>query len=350
MIGPGGHSAIGLHFDQRCFRAVQLSRHHGQWSLSAAARVPRSDPSDAPSVGELKSLRGILGRQGFLGASVVLAMPTQRMLLGVVEVPPRSSGAPTDEIARAELARVHDYTPGAIEATCWELPPSPGSQTPPQALALACPHTASEPLLDLFEEAGFDVAALDGEMPAVLRACAGRLASHGITGILDIGWTETGLSLLADGQIIYHRQIADAGIANVAGGLAEKLEVDDRIVDRLLAGSGGSGSTGAAGNVDRAVSDALEAHWRVSLTEMAAPLSYVAHQYASGSVAQLLLAGYMPSDSRANDFFSVKLNCPVHVVRPRDLAPCTSDLDEKATDSSLTTAVGLASFRSGGML
>ena len=341
MIRSRGHSPIGLHYDQRSFRVVQLSRRHGRWALAAAARVQRTGRGQCPDIGELKSLQTVLNRQGFVGSRVVLAVPTSQMLMGVVEVPPRSSGAPIGEIARSELARIHGCNPVSIESTCWELPRVLGGQTATQALTLGCPHAVADPLLDAFDEAGLDIAALDSEVSAAIRICGRRFAGDGLAGIIDFGWNDTQLSLLLGGQILYHRTIVDAGIGPIATQLAETLGVDDTIVDRLVTAST---ADGAGGNVHDAVRDALEAHWRLIVEETAAPLSYVAHQYVDADVQELFLTGYTSLDDRAAEFFAAKLNRPVRAVRPSDLTTCLPDLADKAADSSLTTAVGLAEF------
>ena len=337
-----GYSAIGLHYDQRSFRAVQLRRQRGSDTLTAAARVHRSGTGECPDAGDLRTLRNILDRQGFVGNRVVLAVPTQQMLMSVVEVPPRSSGAPINEIARSELAQIHGCSPAEIESTCWELPPVLGGQTVTQALSLGCTHAVADPLLDAFDQVGLDVVALDGEIPAAIRACRSFLVDDGATGILDLGWQEAGLSLIMGGRIIYHRTIGDAGVGPIAERLSEKLGVDATIVDHLL--SAADTDEGPNRSVREVVNGELDSHWRLIASELEAPLSYVTHQYANATVHDLLLTGYTSADDRAADFFANKLNRSVRTVRPRDLAGCSAELDEKASDPSLTSATGLAGF------
>ena len=332
-----------MHYDQRSFRAAQLGRQGGRWTLTAAARVHRPGQSERPNVGELAALRNVLDRQGFVGNRIVLAVPTQQMLLGVVEVPPSSSGAPINDIARSELAQMHGCDPRAIESTHWVLPPVLGGQSTSQALAMACSHAVADPLLDAFDQAGLDVIALDGEVPAAIRACQSFVSPDGMTGILDLGWHEAGLCLLLGGKILYHRSISDAGIGPIADGLAETLGVDSTIVDRLVTASE-SDADGPNRSVRSAVNTELETHWRLIASELEAPLSYVTHQYMNADVQELLLTGYASLDDRAAEFFSIKLKRPVRAVRPRDLVACATGLADKAHDASLTTAIGLARF------
>jgi Tfp pilus assembly PilM family ATPase len=343
VIRSRGYSPIGVHFDHRSFRAVQLVRQQGRWAMTAAVRVHRTGQDDIPTVSELKTLRGILDRQGFVGTGLVLAVPTSQMYVGVVEVPPRSSGAPIGDIAQAELARINGCEAGDLESAHWELPPVFGGQTATQALALGCAHTVADGLLDAFDQAGLDVIALDGEAPAAIRACKQRASGTGMTGILDIGWQDTQLNLLLGGQVLYHRTIAGAGIGAIAEQLAQTLGVDDVIVDRLLTTSASS-PNGSTHGVHEAAQEALEAHWRLIADETQAPLSYVAHQYMDADVQELFLTGYTSLDDHAAEFFAAKLDRPVQTVRPGDLASCGSDMADKAADSSLTTAVGLAEF------
>ena len=88
-----------------------------------------------------------------------------------------------------ELSRLHNIAPDSFEMAYWDLKAAAGSKPVTHTLAVACPHEAANALLDVFEDAGFQVAALDVRGAAAARACAPLLLpAPQITAILDLGW------------------------------------------------------------------------------------------------------------------------------------------------------------------
>ncbi len=78
----------------------------------------------------------------FAGRKAVLAVPAEKLLRGIVELGPIESGAPIDQVARMEFARVHNRDPQSFEMVYWMLPPSPARQGRSQLLAAACAAVA----------------------------------------------------------------------------------------------------------------------------------------------------------------------------------------------------------------
>ena len=122
IAGTARYSPIGLDVGSRCIKAVQFSRSHKGLRICAVACIDRSGKGTAILAAEAAALRDILARQGFRGRKLVLGGPPARLLSGVMELPPRASGAPLDQIARIELARAHDCPPDSIDLSWWELP------------------------------------------------------------------------------------------------------------------------------------------------------------------------------------------------------------------------------------
>ena len=180
-------SPIGVSMDGSYLQAAQLARHGGQWFISAAARVGQpSAPGDSPGL-PIAELKDLLSRRGFSGRRLVVGLPPEALLTGVLDVPARGSGAPVDAIAQAELARMHQCDPKSLEIANWGLPQA-GRKDTAQVMAVACPHQTAETVLGPFEEAGFDVMALDSQLHGLLRAAERELAADGITAILQLGW------------------------------------------------------------------------------------------------------------------------------------------------------------------
>lgn len=243
MIGftSARRSAIGLDVGPRWIRAVQLHRRSGVTSVAAAARLPRTAVADAsghwslPGPDELAQLSQILWRQGFAGRAVVLAAPPDVLLSGAFEVPPRSSGAPIDTIARAELARMHRLEPAAIECAWWELPAGIRETETTQVMAVGCEQSAAEALIDGFAAQDFIVRAIDAPSIALARAMRAHTSPPPVlAGILDIGWAGSLLAVVRNHTIVYERRLPELGLDSVLSRLKDKLAIDDETASYLL--------------------------------------------------------------------------------------------------------------------
>src|SRR4051794_17457208 len=107
----GAYGPIGLDIGSRWVKAVQLAGRGESRSLHAAAVLPTPVvPSVKDPVAEAEMLQTIaarlssqLVRQGFHGRDVVVAAPAHRLEADLLELPPRGSGAPLDDLARVEI-------------------------------------------------------------------------------------------------------------------------------------------------------------------------------------------------------------------------------------------------------
>lgn len=79
-------SPIGIDVSGRFMNAVQLTRHGRGWRIDAASSVPRSDAAMPLTVEELSRLASMLYRQGFRGGGIVMAVPTERLVTGMLEL------------------------------------------------------------------------------------------------------------------------------------------------------------------------------------------------------------------------------------------------------------------------
>ena len=207
---------------------------------AAPAQIFHTGPLTAD---EIQTLRDVLARSGFEGDRVVLAAPPAVLLQSVLELPPRSSQAPIEQIARLELARSHKCAPDSFEMGCWDLPPVAAGQSVKAGkgtlvMAVGYPHAAADPILDAFDAAGLQVVALDAAPCAIARACAPAAVlvgpEGGMTAILDLGWSAASLSLIHCGAIIYGRVLADGGLGTLHHTLVRRLNLELDVVDYLL--------------------------------------------------------------------------------------------------------------------
>jgi len=239
---------VGIDIGTREVRLAQMVRRAGTWRLGRGAAVPRVHPGQAVDGDEAERIADVMARRGFAGSRAVLLAPYEETVTTILELPPRTSGAPIDQIARAEIAREHKLSPSAFELAMWDLPRPARAGEATYAMATACPHDAAEALLTHFDGAGLAIEALDSRCVALARA-AGPLVSSGAAAILDVSWTGASLVILTGGTIVYERRFA--GMARLHEMLREELGAAPELADHLLRTVGVDGGAGRRQSASR---------------------------------------------------------------------------------------------------
>lgn len=339
---------IGLDIGAHDIKAAQLDRSRGL-RLKAAALVPRSTPDAPIDRGEIRRLCSVLRRQGFSGTSAVLAVPAAQLLRGILELPPLDAGAPLDQMARMEFARMHGRDPQSFELVYWMLPESSGRKGRTQLIAVAFGHAEADELLDMMEAGGLNVQALDVHSRALLHACAPLLAgSDGIVGIVDVGWSCCQLLIAYNGVVVYERSLPEAGIRRLSEALSEQLCLDQAALSLCLreAGPAKRSAPGAGGDCFAPARAVIAKHFEDAVEELRASLSYTLQQHPGTSVARLLLVGGGASIPALDEYLGSALDIETRTVSPADLAECPLSLlaTGKCSTGALTAALGLAQF------
>jgi Tfp pilus assembly PilM family ATPase len=376
-------SAIGLDAGARSVKAIQFARDRfgdGTWRVAAAAEVPREAGSQDPAAGqpaasqtmapakaavlspaEVGRLIATLERQGFDGSDVVLAVPNDRVFSSMLELPPRSSNAPLEQIARVEMARAHRLPPDGFEMGSWDLPAAARATRQTHVMAAACTHSDAAALMDPFEAAGLTVTALDVKAAALARACGPLLDADagGITGLVDLSWTAATLSLMYQGVVIYGRTLGDSGLHKLYATLTGRLGLDGEVIDYLLSDTGlaaGHEKPGAAdapapsAAVARKTKNATDAagliaaHFEAAVHELQVSLSYAQHQYPDTPLSRLLVVGGGACIRGVTEHLRRTLGIEALAVAPTDVATCPAHLSGPCSSPALTAALGLAQF------
>jgi len=227
-------TAIGVDIGTRTIKAAQLCRSNGQYRIVALALFPRVKLAEQIDTQEILSLRDFLRRQGFCGNDVVLAVPDEKLLRGIIELPSRVSGDAVGQMARMELSRLYHVAPDSFELVYWELASADKaafrltdkSKPTTQTLAFGCPHDVANAYLAAFEEAGLNVMALDVRSAAAVRACLSlttspesscRKTEAGLTCLLDLEWNSTKLLLVLGQTLIYEKFVGCARVPAFGG-------------------------------------------------------------------------------------------------------------------------------------
>jgi type IV pilus assembly protein PilM len=340
------YSTIGLDVGSRAVKAVQLSRAGREQRIVACASFPRAGPEAVPTAAELREVRSILRRQGFVGRDVVIAAAGDKLRSGILELPAKAAGVPMDQIARAEFGRVHKLDVNAAELSWWELPASSRAAKGTSVMAVAYPHADAEPHVSAFDEAGFRVRGVDTPTSAVARGCLPLAAGKRSFGTLELGASAAVLVLVRDGIVVYERRIPDAGTGRLLAELEARLGAGRDAAEHVLADVGLSPAGAASANDDARFASARELiarHVDASLAEVRRTLAYASHQYANEPVELLLLCGGGACLPGLRDYVAANIAAEVRVAA-FDPAP-TGDEDAcLGAGPSMACAVGLARF------
>jgi Tfp pilus assembly PilM family ATPase len=346
---------IGLDIGNRYIKAAQITAGR----LTAAVCLPRAHPGGPLDDAELRPIADAIRSGPFRGKSVVLAVPADKLLTSILELPPRTSGAPVDLLARNELARRHSVEPADIEMACWDLPLPVRAANRTCVMAVACRTDAADAILAAVEANGLNVRAMDIHALAVGRACLPLLAETGDAGaILDIGWASSRLVLVYKNTVVYERNLPRCGVGALSKFLAGQREVGAEAAEGLLTSEGirAAGANGStAGGTAVLAADPLTAQLESMAGEVRVPLSYLASQYSDAAVRQVLLVGGGAGIPGLAEHLASRLDLRVRRVEPSDLcgalvaagASTAQAMPAAGFRASMIVAMGLAQYSEG---
>src|SRR5258706_7723307 len=224
-------SLIGLDLGSRVVKAAQLQRCRRGWRVRAVATVPRTlEQSLEQSAAQLT---GVLERQGFSGRRVILAAPVRKLVCEMLDLPPRTSGAPIEVIAKAELGQAARLESGRFEMGCWDVPSSARSQGT-AVIALGLRHEDADALVEPLESQGLEIVAIDAQGLALHRACQHLLKSDRATAMLDLGWSAASLHVANRETVLYQRTLWDSGIEYVLKTIVAEHGLGDDAAELVL--------------------------------------------------------------------------------------------------------------------
>lgn len=339
------YSPIGIDSGSRCVKAVQLQRTRSGIRIIAAASIPRSLASNEKAGDDVPRILESLWRQGFRGMRFVLAVPPENLLSSVMELPPKTSGAPIEQIARGELARVNRCDITQLEMACWELPGGARAAEGTHVMAVGLRHSDANTLLDHYESGGGEVVALESGACALARACASRCQTpDSMTGVLDLGWSSSQLLILRGNTLVYERPIKEAGLASLHATLKSRLNLDPEVaqvvVDRLGCALAAPSDLQDWELSDRARS-VVAAHADSIASEVRLSMSYAARRYNATPTEVLVTGGGMLVPGLL-ERVRERSGIATSPITAGDLALPAAGLEHLCAHAPLVTALGLA--------
>lgn len=232
---------IGVSFDARWIHAAQVAFVEGKPTLSGATSIRRNDrapgePLQSLNQAEVARLKRSLVLQGLGSRQAVVAVPAQHAALTTIELPPRSSGAPIEQIAGLEIARLQRLEPGSFELALLELPAiqnRAGRAGAGTFIAATTSHAEGENLSAAFDGSGLAVVALVPESLAIAKAAALSLESRAVVSL-----TWSGMEMVVIDQnahVVYHRALPELGLHRVESLAKERLSLSPDAMDGTLA-------------------------------------------------------------------------------------------------------------------
>jgi len=366
-------TAIGIEIGSRNIKAAQLCPSDGQHHIAALSMLPRERPGQQIDRKEILDLKDVLRRQGFCGNDVVLAAPEDKLLRATLELPPQVSDTAARQIIRVELSRLHKVAPDSFEFVYWRLPPTQSgaankSKSATQTIAVACLHEVADAYLSVFQEAGFNVTALDVHSAAAGRACMPLIVPPpAVTSLLNLGWNSTKVLLLWGRTVLYEKFISSHCIAQLSARLSEMFGLPEKSAYQVVATIGlgqprpapapvlrlvsakaeaVAGQEDAGGRLDRqsveAIRKMLISFLAMILEELKAPFAYVNHQYPGQGLKRLLLIGDGAGIVGISQYFQDNLGIEVSPAAPSNVVgpnpACRTGREQRnrvTTDGSL---------------
>ncbi len=337
-------SPIGIDLGSRFIRAAQCAGGR----LVCSCRIPRADlgtpgPGRELSAEQAQTLAEILYRRGMRGSRVVVAAPAPRQFTLPMQLPPRSSGAPLDAIARSQLAEAARCDGDLLEMAWWHLPAA--SAAKPQdatwAMSVGARRNDVESLIAPFEAAGLLVLAVDVKAAAVLRACREHLGpATAVTAIVDFGHAGVGMSMVHKGVIVYERLLAEAGLSAVERTLSTELGIEPDVAQHVITGAGLSAAAGEAASwtLLPQARELMRAHLEHTAAEIKIALDYAVGRYGGPSAPApvLLVTGVGAGAPGFAEEIGRRLGIETHIGAPPGSDPTDSE------SPALCGAAGLA--------
>lgn len=337
MFGRAQASLIGVDIGHRRIKTVQIS---GTGRLLHRLNIERVEFGETLGEADAARLAGALVGHGFEGTALAVCPPKGSLKTGVLELPPSGSGAPVQQIAQMELARMHKLEPGAFEMALWMLPPPARAESMTHAMGAVCDHDASTRLINTLVDAGLDVDAIDVPAWAIGSACRSRLANDTISLIVDIGWTSTELTVMHGDVVIFERSRAESGLCRLADQLEQSLGLSSESATFVVEEIGVSGAVdgSVADETRRIVHDFAD---RLA-DEIRAASAYATHRYPEAPAPCVLLVGGGAAMPGLRDHLATVGSLEIESLSPHQLTACEDGRTERWCDTGLMSAYGMA--------
>lgn len=310
----GQRTEIGVEIGTKTLKALQLVGDIHEPSSVRSLCLQRKDPGNELSNEDMARLSDGLYRQGFIGKSVVVGIPHSMQLMSLVELPAKDGNAPVHAIVRAQLANQYHIAPEQMTCDFWRMPGSNRGADSVKGLAVGCRDEHAEGLLNVFEDAGYDVSALDVQSCASARAAeftVGKVGENQMIAVLDIGWSYTTIILVVNHVIVYVRTLEECNLQELHGMLEERFALNQQEVDYILKHYGlkqiDDEQTKAMSQLP-ALQNRLRDYYERIIKHLKVSVSYAEHEYQNYEITHVIMSGGGADVCGVEDFMNQHIN------------------------------------------
>lgn len=334
-------SMIGVDIGARQIRCAQGRVRGGVWTTCNVATVDRraANAWTEPDATEWERVAATLGRRGFEGTTVRIAAPLSMLMVQALELPPRSSGAPIEQLAAMELARVSRVAPAEIEHACWEIPAPIRGGSLTHMIACGMRRADGERLAGAMERAGLTLGGIDLRGLALVRA-AGSGGGASAHAIVDLGWEACFMCVVHEGAMVFSRSVERGAWRECVVPAATRFKVAPGVVEdafdaSLVAQHARSREDARA--IERECRQATTAYLDAMCPEVLRSLAYVAQRYGT-EITRVTLTGEGAITPGLSERLARSVPGGITTTRWRDEGAGVSG----GVSAAMATAVGLA--------
>lgn len=343
-------SYVGIDIGHHAIKAVQVDRTSTGWKVSRAGwlRTPPDSVkegvvTDPSSVGA--ALRQCLREAHISATSANIAVAGGSVVVRTVRIP-KMTEATLRKSIKYEASR---YVPSNVEDSYIEFEIiGEVDDVQMDVLVVAAPKEVVESRIKACEEAGLEVDVVDVEPFCVYRSLLESEMPSEYTGktiaLVDIGSSNTSMSVVTDGQFAMARSLPQGG-RTMTDALKNYFKLSDEDAESGKAQLDIAELAQEVGPKENPPIRVVQPHIDDLIREVRRSLNYFQSQAQEGgpkSVDAVVLAGGGAKMAGLADYFSHKLGIPASSVGVLDNPRFSGGLEEAEHGFDLAVASGLA--------
>ncbi len=337
-------SPIGIDLTGKYVRAVQLIGSMGNWRIESAASVPMTATGATLCAEDAQRLWDVLARQKFTGAGTVMSVPEQALTSVVIKAPRTGTHAVRQEHIIDEFVRASSLDINSCELAYWDLPAPKRADNTVDVMAVGCAHADVDGLLDVIEDTGLEITALDTSSAAVARWLMCLPDRSPMMAVVDIEWDSAGVVVVYNDTVIYERAIPEARISLLYDEFKRRKGISEDMFNLILQDVGLcpeiEGVESAEG--DGLVRQMTTAHFDRMAQELKTALSYVGHQYREETELESCVIGEGSRIAGLPEHLSQQRGVKMNQAPLNNTVKCPSEYESLGTSAAFVKAVGLA--------
>ena len=333
---------FSLDIGTNSMRIVQLSGNsqHG-WTLQKYSYVPIEPKltADESELGRKRLGEAILGavnQAGIKIKSIAVGLPASKTFTSIIE----TDTLPEKELQKTFKYEMDKYVPMAMsdaKADYVVLGPSPNDAAKTEVLVSSVAKEYAETVMEIIENTGLNVIAMEPEPLAMARALV-MPGAPDATMVVDFGEKSTDLVIVFQNQPRLVRSVP-GGFGNFVNTLASGLNVREEQARQFILKFGLSADQGD-GQVFKILNQPLENY----ASELAKSVRFFQTKYLNGKVGNIVLSGYASHIPLFPEYIEARTNVPTVNGNPWQLVRTTASQQRALSPvaNEFAVAIGLS--------